>query len=436
MDPSPSQLASIKTLDQLFEEAGVLTPLKEEVLKALGLPTTVREVAFVSDEDWQVLATSVVLPPEAGTQGPALALNPVQRSRIRFLQRVARLTAGLPVERETPPRGDSAAPPPPSKKVKLSSLVDPSAEAELVNLPSSEVRALFADYKVKRGAFPSKDHEPTEEQLSAVAQLLSAGQAPYVDLALFGPHGKRALRKLTLVAFTFQVESGTWRRTEIPGPPDFSTWWKAWQVLKTTLLLLKSVSTERLEQYGEHVRHLVETYGSEVWFLVYQAEDRFRSEEMDRMRRSAQIAYEALSKEAQASSDYQPEHPWEWIFGAAVGDAGREFWDTEVHKRAVFYLTKLKTRSETLEDGTTLSLSSEGSGRKNHDPAGNAGPGAPPPKKKKKQDKKAKSKEICLKFQRGTCSEPCPNGRRHVAADPGKQGSEKGKGKGKGVKSQ
>ena len=109
MDPAPSRLAAIQTLDQLFEEAGVHTPLKEGVLSALGNPTTVREVAFVSEEDWQELATTLTFNPEPGTEGSSLRLTPVQKSRIRFLQRVARLTAGLPVERE---RGLSPRPPP------------------------------------------------------------------------------------------------------------------------------------------------------------------------------------------------------------------------------------------------------------------------------------------------------------------------------------
>ena len=335
MDPAPSRLAAILTIEQLFEEAGVRTPLREGVLGALGDPTTVREVAFVSDEDWQGLAATLLFSPgtEQGVEGPStapVALTPVQKSRVRYLQRVARLVAGLPVERERPLPEVSAAPPPPSKRVGLSSLVDPSAEAELVNLDSSVVRTMFSSYKDKRGAFPHKDHEPTEEQLSAVAQLLGAGQAPYVDFALFGPHGKRALKKLTMVAFTYQVESGTWKRIEVPGPPDFATWWRCWLVFKTTLLLLGCVSTERLEHYGEFMRHLCETYGHEVWFIIAQADDRFRSEEMERLRRTAQIPYESTSEDARATSVFQPDRPWEWAFGAALGDQGRDFWDSEV----------------------------------------------------------------------------------------------------------
>ena len=58
MDPSPSRLAAIATVDQLFAEAGVHSQLKEGVLDALGRPTTVREVAFVSDADWLELTSS------------------------------------------------------------------------------------------------------------------------------------------------------------------------------------------------------------------------------------------------------------------------------------------------------------------------------------------------------------------------------------------
>ena len=72
------------------------------------------------------------------------------------------------------------------------------------------------------------------------------------------------------MSFSYQVETGTWKRVELPGPPGFNSWWKAWLVLKTTLLLfLQSVDSERLEHYGEFIRQLVETYGPESWFLIY-----------------------------------------------------------------------------------------------------------------------------------------------------------------------
>eukprot|EP00969_Alexandrium_andersonii_P050088 2198370-Alexandrium_andersonii.AAC.1 len=47
------------------------------------------------------------------------------------------------------------------------------------------------------GDYPSEEIEPTCEQLSTVDQLVRFGALPYVDFSLFGPHGKRAERKLS-----------------------------------------------------------------------------------------------------------------------------------------------------------------------------------------------------------------------------------------------
>eukprot|EP00969_Alexandrium_andersonii_P281064 12426987-Alexandrium_andersonii.AAC.1 len=51
--------------------------------------------------------------------------------------------------------------------------------------------------------YASEEIKPTREQLSAVDQLLRSGSPPYVDFSQFGPHGKRAERKLSHVAFSY-----------------------------------------------------------------------------------------------------------------------------------------------------------------------------------------------------------------------------------------
>ena len=75
-------------------------------------------------------------------------MSPIQKGVVRFLHRVARLRAGLPVEgvshqvtTETSPKVGVVAHP--TKRVKLSSLVDSTAEAELVTLEGSEIRRMF-----------------------------------------------------------------------------------------------------------------------------------------------------------------------------------------------------------------------------------------------------------------------------------------------------
>ena len=233
--------------------------------------------------------------------------------------------------------------------------------------------------------------EPSEEQLSAVAQLLKTGQAPYVDFAFFGPYGKRALKKLSLVSFSYQVETGTWKRVELPGPPDVNAWWKAWLVLKTTLLLLQSVDSERFERYGEFFHQLVGMYGPESWFLIYQADVRFRPEDMERIRRNVQITYESQTPEENARTGYVSERPWDWVWlwGAALGETGRTFWESEVHRPAVFFLARIKSRNESILYGTTVvsGLATSGVGASETDFTKR-----PRPKKKSKKERNHKTK--------------------------------------------
>ena len=128
---------------------------------------------------------------------------------------------------------------------------------------------MFAKYQQTRGSLPSQDVEPTAEQLSAVAQLVNSGAPPYVDFSIFGPHGRRLLRKLTFVSYTYQAATGEYRRIELPGPPSFETWWKSYIVLRCCLLLLECVLPERPEAYGELIRGLSEKYALECWSIVY-----------------------------------------------------------------------------------------------------------------------------------------------------------------------
>eukprot|EP00969_Alexandrium_andersonii_P301718 13337384-Alexandrium_andersonii.AAC.1 len=97
---------------------------------------------------------------------------------------------------------------------------------------------MFEQYRKHYGDYPSEEIGPTREQLSAVDQLVRSGSLPYVDFSLFGPHGKRAERKVSHVAFTFNVASGTWIRQELPGPPNVDAWVTCWNVFKTAMLLL------------------------------------------------------------------------------------------------------------------------------------------------------------------------------------------------------
>ena len=191
------------------------------------------------------------------------------------------------------------------------------------------------------------------------------------------------------MSFSCQVEAGTWKRVELPGPPDFNAWWKAWLVLKTTLLLLQCVDSERLGHCGEFIRQLVEMYGLESWFLIYQADVRFRPEEVERIRRNVQITYENQTPEENARAGYVSERPWGWVWGAALGDMGRTFWESEVHRPAVFFLARIKSRAEFILDGITVlsGLATSGVGAGETDLTRRSRP-----KKKSKKERNLKTK--------------------------------------------
>eukprot|EP00972_Heterocapsa_arctica_P052823 7775225-Heterocapsa_arctica.AAC.1 len=62
-----------------------------------------------------------------------------------------------------------------NNNIKLSNLIDPASDADLVMLDPLAVRRMFATKQMRCGEFPHKDIEPTGEQLSAVAQLIRNG---------------------------------------------------------------------------------------------------------------------------------------------------------------------------------------------------------------------------------------------------------------------
>jgi hypothetical protein len=192
---------------------------------------------------------------------------------------------------------------------------------------------LFDAYKSKYGEFPSPEMEPTTDQLAAVQQLLDGGQPPYVDFAVFGPHGRRTLRKLTHSAFQYNALHGSWKRRELDGPSSFHQWWKSWLVFRCTLMLLQAALPESLDRYAEFIRSLTERFGHDRWFLIYQGDVRMRSERMERQRRH--FMHEHMQGRL---PEYDPTRPWGFMFHAAAQD--RDFWDDEVRTPCLLYAAR------------------------------------------------------------------------------------------------
>ena len=402
---------------------------------ALGDPANLSDLSGLSQEDVDAVLRDLRVR-KPGEEAP-VAITPVQKSRLRNIVAGARTVigsaSGQSSGQPSAAAGAQAQSLGPGRRVKLSSIVDPSAEADVVLLSGDVVRDMFDRYKAAHGSLPREDAEPTSEQLSALQQLAQAKASPYVDFALFGPHGRRLLRKLTFTDHVFLPETGSWRRVELPGPPDLDAWLRSWHVFETAVLLLRQVRTERLRAYAEHIRGFVLQFGPQCWPIVYQADVRFRSEHFDRMWRQAESLYYSLSPEAQRSAAFSPALPWDSIFGQALAE--RDFWDREVREKCLLFLTRVKSQAALLSDNTVADLSPAASGpfpmvapgpgssskkRKNAPQGKGSRPAAPAqqkvPRKNSAPARGGGGREICRKFNAGVCQEPCPQGRLHSCA--------------------
>ena len=317
IDPTNEELALVVDLPTALAWAGIGDELLASLEQALGGPLALlRNIVLIDRNGWDWALQNTFR--DTGEHVGLLATG-----RLESLRRIARLRCGLcpgdhpeavrqreavawstsqtsaglgAVSPWTQGGGGGSAPigaPPPAsaRRIKLSQVLDPTLDAEVVPLGASELKGMHARYKQKRGAQPSPEVEPTDDQLSALAQVLAAGHSPYADFSIFGRHGRRLLQKLQYVAFVLLPDS-TWQRKELPGPPNITMWWAAWRVLKTSLLLLEEVSTEVLDQYGDFVRDLGEAYGDECWGIIYLADVRMRSEEFPRLLRREQIRHD------------------------------------------------------------------------------------------------------------------------------------------------
>jgi hypothetical protein len=342
MEPTRAEWESFRGMQDAADWAGLTNAQCNLILAELGDPTSFREVAAIPLTTYSACVNAVRV------GDPALPFT----ARIVGLAQMFHRACVLSMTPVSTPGVTTLAIPTAlahTSNPKMSSLVDSTIESEVTVLKKGRIETMFSDYRTSRGEFPSPDIEPTDDQLSAVTQLIDSGAVPYVDFAIFGPYGRRLLRKLTLIAYHYNAPDGSWKKHDLPGPPDFESWWKSWLVLKCTLLLLDAVQPERLEHYGEHLRSFLNTYGAECWFIIYQADVRMRSEQFERLRRRLHI--DLLAGTSQHG--FTANKPWDGVFAAAVKD--KEFWDSEVREKAILYLAKVTTFRDISHDGTSQS---------------------------------------------------------------------------------
>eukprot|EP00435_Cladocopium_sp_Y103_P030761 s851_g7.t1 len=359
MDPTEEELNAMTSLEHVADWAGLEAGLRQNLIRDLGTPTKLRDIVFITRPVWDaavVLLRVTVPPATAGAEPTERELTPVEKSRVEIFRRVVmlrmQLTPDTPGDPGVTRPGINTAPSQssspvskgsPTRKIKLSVVIDPTLDSEVVQLGQSAVTAMYSKYKQRFGDHPSPEVEPSIDQLSALAQLIKAGATPYVDMSIWGPHALRTLRKAVFKSYVLNAATGEWSKKETPGPESLVSWEKSFKTFKVAMVLLEACDPERLEAYLEHVKEFHNRFGASCWGILYRADTRMRSEYMERIRRSL----EDSPKHGFTSAD-----PWAAVYAEAVRD--QDFWTREVVTPSTLLLARSKSHAVGLSSDSSI----------------------------------------------------------------------------------
>ena len=297
MDPTDEDLDNWMTLEDLIPWVGLKGSMTEDgsevqtLLNILGAEpdTPIRVIGSMTKDDYMAVINADAWQPLGRPP------TPTARSKAALLGRAARIACGMELSTEMQSLADKAArehelavlklqaemnaptmpgnptpggpgnllalPPPDfTKKVKMNLVADQVYDQEIPCLSDSDITTLYENYTDAFGDMPTPDEEITVEQLTALDALVKSGAPPYVDFAVWGPHGYRLMRKLRKSGMQL-MPGGDFRQVELAGPPTFGMWQRWYMCLKTGLLMLKAVSIAKLLKYHEQQKRYHERYG-------------------------------------------------------------------------------------------------------------------------------------------------------------------------------
>ena len=268
------------------------------------------------------------------------------------------------------------------RKVKMSAIFDQGDDTEIAPWTPARMRTVMAAFKAANDdEMPDPDEEVSVDQLAALEFKLATGAAPCPDFGVWRPFGTRMARALKLTAHHL-TPGGDYVPYEIQGPPDFVAWQAAFRVFSTAMRALCAATSTRLQIYAKKIEKFNETYGTLCWWLVAQADQRMRLEQMERIRRRLELEKQAAIA-AGATHPLDDKIPWDLCFKEAAGDT--KFWDEEIHAKAVLYITHIKSKHQLTDPGH--GVGAEGGARA----SGSGGRGLPLQEGgAKKKQKKAK----------------------------------------------
>eukprot|EP00971_Amphidinium_carterae_P328123 6459845-Amphidinium_carterae.1 len=84
------------------------------------------------------------------------------------------------------------------RKIKLSQIISQSRDEEVKVVAETAIADGLKRYKKIFGCYPPADQDVTLEQITGVSKLITTGELPYVDFAVWVPHSQQMVKKLKL----------------------------------------------------------------------------------------------------------------------------------------------------------------------------------------------------------------------------------------------
>ena len=379
MDPSAQELAAFANLGDVVAWIGLQDVVLAALRVAMGDFQLLREVVLIPRTAWDdAVAAARVQPPGDGPP-PARALRPLELGQVESIRRIARLRLGLPAAEERaadPPMaapgagggGGAGAPTVAAgtagtvaltRKFKMSSVFDQGDDSEISTWTVARMRTVMAAFKAANdGEEPEQDEEVTADQLAALEHRLNSGACPCPDFGVWRPYGHRLARQLKLTVHHI-TPGGDYVPYEVAGPPSFNEWLAAFRVFSVAMRALRAATATRLLIYQNKIQKLNEAYGHVCWWLVAQADQRMRSEHLERIRRRAEEE-RAAAIASGSTHPFDPTVPWDYCLKAAAAD--RHFWEEELDRKCMLYITHLKSQKQLTDAGHGAELAGDSRG--------------------------------------------------------------------------
>jgi len=229
--------------------------------------------------------------------------------------------------------------------IKVSQVMDQRFGEEITYLPNAEIQKMRARFVDAYDEPPRAEIACNKEQLACLKHALDSGREPYADLAVWGPHATRLLKKASMTGLNI-MRDGTFMTVELFGPPNVELWSNGYDVLATGCLMLGAVKRPRLEAYKRWIRKLASLFGPIVWHLLYQTDVRCRSELMQSVFQDL-LAIHNAAVMSNTYTDFDVANPWDAVWAKVL--TMKDWWNDEFERPAGLIVAKIMSLGAALD---------------------------------------------------------------------------------------